>query len=318
VNIKSLRADFLLLLTALIWGLGFVAQRSGMEYIGPFTYNAVRFPLGVLLLIPFIIYRHAHVVAFKAMLITGICLFLAVTFQQLGMMVTTAGNAGFITGLYVIFVPIVGIFWGKKIGALTWFGVVCTLIGLYCISLLGQASSFNPGDVFVLVSACFWTMHVLLIDRFMQQTHIDPVVFSSGQFFWCGIFSLIAAVSIESYVEPFVVQFFPEYLQSGLFSWLNFNKLIADPHLSSILHGALVPVLYGGFGSVGIAYTLQVVAQRDAQPTHAVIILCLEGLFAAIGGILLLNEQLTLTLIIGFALMLGGMIASQIDSLKQN
>ena len=188
MDIKKIRADLLLLLTACIWGFGFVAQRSGMEYVGPFTFNGVRFIMGSATLLPLIWYRNIkgdaapntnRKLLFRFSLLAGSFLFLAVTLQQLGMMFTTAGNAGFITGMYVIMVPIVGTFVGRKTGLVTWIGAAFTLIGLYFISAVGSLDAINPGDIIMLVSALFWTFHVLIIDR---QGSLDPIKLSCGQF----------------------------------------------------------------------------------------------------------------------------------------
>jgi len=232
---------------------------------------------------------------------------------------TTAGNAGFITGLYVVFTPIVGIFLGRKTGLPTWIGSVLTLIGLYFISAAGR-SSVNPGDIITVFSAFLWTAHVLLIDRFMnvdiqRNISIDPVELSAGQFAVCGVLMLLGAFIVEPHLTSAVEKINPSLLDKGLFEWLPFPELIAA-FKNGVLRLSLqilIPILYGGLGSVGIAYTLQVVAQRDAPPAHAVIILCFEGCFAALGGVLLLSEKIGLWTLFGFILMLAGMLATQWD-----
>jgi drug/metabolite transporter (DMT)-like permease len=327
MNKRALGADILLLLTAGIWGFGFVAQRSGMEYIGPFAFNGIRFLLGSLSLLPLIAWKNCEKpkpglsgirTPVFASFLAGTCLFIAVSLQQLGIMFTTAGNAGFITGLYVVLTPIIGIFLGRKTGPATWAGAVFTLIGLYLLSAAGSMdisdplASLNPGDIITAVSAVFWAAHVLIIDRLVRNT--DPIVLSSGQFAFCSVYSLIAAFT----AEPFLgsrMETLAGGLPGGLFGWKPFPGLIRGL-VSGIITGtfisnALIPILYGGLASVGIAYTLQVVAQRDAPPAHATIILCLEGCFAALGGVLLLHEPLGTWTILGFALMLTGMLASQ-------
>jgi drug/metabolite transporter (DMT)-like permease len=315
MNKQALRADILLLLTSCIWGFAFVAQRSGMDYMGPFTFNGIRFLLGSLSLLPLILYRKKKTgnrdgdrqeeppvqsrqadfgqrpegrrfpvssggKVVLSSLLAGTCLFIAASLQQVGIIYTTAGHSGFITGLYVVLVPIFGIFIGKKTGFSTWVGAVFTLTGLYFLSAAGNIASINPGDIITAISAVFWTLHVLVIDALVQT--IDPLVLSSGQFAWCGFFSLIIALCTESFQAGFVI-------------------------------GGLIPLLYGGLGSVGVAYTLQVVAQRDAPPAHASIILCLEGVFAAIGGVIILSEPLGPWTILGFALMFCGMVTTQSD-----
>jgi drug/metabolite transporter (DMT)-like permease len=322
MNKRALRADILLLLTAGIWGFGFVAQRSGMEYVGPFAYNGIRFILGSLSLLPLILFRRkfsqppthdkplltAHC---SSSLIAGGCLFFAVILQQIGIMFTTAGNAGFITGLYVVLVPIFGIFLGRATGPATWLGSICTLIGLYFLCTAGSFNTINPGDAIIVVSAFFWAFHVLIIDRLVQNT--DPIVLSAGQFAVCGLLSLAGAFIAEPFIVPVVERINPALLETGTFAWLPFPALLSGISSQTVAFpvGALIPILYGGLGSVGIAYTLQAVAQRDAPPAHATIILCFEGCFAALGGALLLNERIGRWTFIGFLLMLAGMLVTQ-------
>ncbi|MDR1250244.1 MAG: DMT family transporter [Treponema sp.] len=307
MNKQALRADILLLLTSCIWGFAFVAQRVGMDYVGPFTFNGIRFLLGSLSLLPLIFFlRHraaaevssagkgnapASASPVKASpkrivlssLAAGTCLFVAASLQQIGILYTTAGHSGFITGLYVVLVPIFGMFLGRKTGLPTWVGAVFTLTGLYFLSAAGNAGSVNIGDIITAVSALFWTCHVLAIDALVKK--VDPLILSSGQFACCGIFSCIVAL------------------------------LRMEPLAAVNLVEGMVPILYGGLGSVGVAYTLQVVAQKDAPPAHASIVLCLEGVFAAAGGMLILSEPLGRWTLLGFVLMFCGMIATQWDVL---
>jgi len=329
MNKRVFGADLLLLLTAAIWGFGFVAQRTGMQYVGPFAYNGIRFILGSISLLPLIAWQARKRRKDKAQentgrpfvfssFIAGTCLFAGVTFQQLGMMFTTAGNAGFITGLYVVLTPIFGIFLGRKTGKATWVGAILTLTGLYLLSSTSRLQSINPADIVIAVSAVFWAIHVLIIDRLVQKT--DPIVLSSGQFAFAGLYALVAAFLVEPLLSRWLSTLNPELLSSGLCSWKNFPALIrglASGALpGSLVSGAMVPILYGGLISVGTGYTLQVVAQRDAPPAHATIILCLEGSFAALGGVLLLHEPLGRRTIIGFAFMLSGMLVSQWELIR--
>jgi drug/metabolite transporter (DMT)-like permease len=323
MNERALRADIFLLFTAAIWGFGFVAQRSGMEHFGPFAFNGIRFLLGSLSLLPLIFFRRKRLSSASASfhdlslssLAAGGCLFIAVLFQQFGIIFTSAGNAGFITGFYVVLTPIFGIFLGRKTGPATWIGSVLTLSGLYFISAAGHAS-INPGDIIVLIGAFFWAAHVLIIDRLMQSKRdvpIDPVELSSGQFAVCGLLSLLCAFLIEPFIGPAVSKINPSLLSEGLFEWLPFPALLASLKAGtvSLPLQASIPSLYGGLCSVGIAYTLQVIAQRDAPPAHAVIILCFEGCFAALGGVLLLSETVGVWTLLGFVLMLAGMLVTQ-------
>jgi drug/metabolite transporter (DMT)-like permease len=339
LNKRALGADGLLLLTAAIWGFGFVAQRSGMEYVGPFAYNGIRFILGSLSLFPIIAWQKHRTTlnpsvkeprrsldlkkALPGIFAAGSIIFFAVTFQQLGIMFTTAGNAGFITGLYVVLTPVFGIFLGRKTGKATWIGAVFTLTGLYFISVAGSGpAELNPGDVLVAIGAIFWACHVLIIDRLVQKT--DPIILSSGQFMICGLISLAAAFLAEPVLAEWLNSFDTNSSagmieQTGLIEWTPLPALLSGLSSGRILvtkiSGAIIPILYGGLASVGIAYTLQVVAQRNAPPAHATIILCLEGCFAAFGGVIILHEPLGTWTILGFALMLTGMLVSQWETI---
>ncbi|NOY77188.1 MAG: DMT family transporter [Calditrichaeota bacterium] len=284
----TLKSDFLLLITATIWGFAFVAQRAGMQFVGPFTFNAARFTLGALALgglvwgrtrkssraVPKIPSRTLLVGAGSA----GVILFLGSTFQQMGLVTTTAGKAGFITGLYVILVPILGIFLGNRTRRQTWVGAFLAVAGLYFLSI-HEDLTMTIGDGLVLVSAFFWASHVLLIDHL--TTRLDTFQLAFVQFLVCAGLSAIGAVAAEEIL---------------------FAQILA----------AAVPILYAGLMSVGIAYTLQVVAQKDAHPSHAAIIMSLESVFAALGGWWILREGLTFREGLGCLLMLTGMVVSQI------
>jgi drug/metabolite transporter (DMT)-like permease len=318
MNTKAFRADILLLLTAGIWGFGFVAQSSGMDYVGPFTYNGIRFILGSLSLMPLIALRKRRGAeetarktspgkGFATAFAAGTVLFVAVAFQQIGIMFTTVGNAGFITGFYVVLTPVFGIFLGKKTRLPTWIGVIFALAGLYCITTPGLAA-VNPGDLITVISAVFWACHILLIDRLVR--HIDPLVLSAGQFAFCGVYAFIAAAAFEPFIGGWAASLAPG---APLQRWVTLAGLLSGSASARVLAGAAIPILYGGLASVGIAYTLQVVAQKDAPPAHATIILCLEGFFAALGGILLRGEQPGSLTLLGFACMLCGMLITQGD-----
>ena len=287
------RADLLLMLTALIWGAAFVAQRMGMEHVGPFTFNGVRFALGALALQPLIwkmqqtrtreggrpgletgrILRYG--------LLAGCVLFAGAALQQVGIVYTTAGKAGFITGLYVVMVPLFGLALGNRAGAGTWVGALAAAVGLYLLSV-NEDFTIAYGDVLELIGAVFWAGHVLLISRLSPgMDGTDAVKLAAAQFVVCSLLSLGAGVAVESITL------------AGL-------------------TGAAVPILYGGLMSVGVAYTLQVVAQRDANPAHAAIILSLEAVFAAVAGYFVLGKVLAARALLGCALMLGGMLLSQL------
>lgn len=281
-----MNADILLLITAAIWGFAFVAQRLGNAHMGPFTFNAIRFTLGTVALLPLLFWQRKHEVtrpelpprkAILPALLIGLALFAGATLQQVGLLGTTAGKAGFITGLYVIFVPLVALTWGRKTHWGHWVGAILAVVGLYLLSV-GKGFTVSSYDLIVLVGAFVWAGHVHLIDRYAGR--IGPIRLSIMQFAVCGILSALVAVFTEE---------------------INLTGII----------GGIWPILYGGLLSVGLAYTLQVVAQRRADPSHAAIILSLEGAFAALGGWLVLQEQLPLRGLLGCVLMLAGMVVSK-------
>lgn len=290
----QLGSEGLLLLSAVIWGFSFVAQRVGMRHVGPFTFNAVRFALGSLALIPFAAItvrkrypRGASGGAWKRSAlvggaIAGLVIFIGVSFQQIGIQYTTAGNAGFITGLYVVLVPILGLTIGRKTSSGTWIGVALAAAGLYLLSFTGMFS-ISKGDLIVLGGTLFWAIHVLLISVLIHRT--DGVLLAMIQFAGCSLLSFAAA--------------------------LIFEKI----EIGGIIDATL-PILYGGLMSVGIAYTLQVIAQRKTPPAHTAIILSLETVFAALGGWVVLGEIIPGRGLIGCALMLLGIIVSQVGTIR--
>jgi len=286
-----LNADFLLLITAAIWGFAFVAQRLGNVHMGPFTFNALRFTLGALVLLPLLIRQRKNEKPsiridnkqyFFPVMLTGLALFVGASCQQIGLMGTTAGKAGFITGLYVILVPLMALFWGRKTHSAHWIGALLAVFGLYLLSVK-RGLILSPYDLIVLAGAFIWAGHVHLINRYAWK--VGALRLSILQFAICGVLSGAAALILESV------------------------------DIREIMNGVL-PVLYGGLLSVGLAYTLQVIAQRHAEPAHAAIILSLEGAFAALGGWLVLGETLSLRDGVGCALMLIGMIVSQIWEMR--
>ncbi|MEW6550107.1 MAG: DMT family transporter [Spirochaetota bacterium] len=298
-----LASDALLLLTAAIWGFAFVAQRVGMDDLGPFAFNAIRYFIGALVLLPLIRRRRratsigqaaagakaetpaapgAHKALSRRILpyvLTGSALFLGASLQQAGLVTTTAGNAAFVTSLYVVIVPMLGAFFGRKASPKDFAAALVAVAGLYIITI-GEGFSISPGDLLVLAGSVFWALHILVISRFASE--VDPIELSAGQFAACGFLSLAAAMAFEP--EPF----------KGILS-------------------AAVPLLYGGIFSCGVAFTLQIVAQRHAPPAHASIILAMEGLFGALGGVILIGEPASARLFLGGALMLAAAIGSQVS-----
>lgn len=286
-------ANLLLMLAAAIWGFAFVAQRMGMRYIGPLTFNGVRFALGAAALLPLLMWgrrnrssadrnggTHDRARVVKGGLVAGLILFCGATLQQYGVVYTTAGKAGFITGLYVVFVPLLGLFLGHRTGRFVWMGAVLAAVGLYLLSAKGMAG-IHLGDGLVLVGALFWAAHVLVIGHLSRQ--IAPVRLAVAQFAVVSVLSLIGAVIFET------------------IAW-------------ATLRQAALPILYAGLLSVAVAYTLQVVAQQRARPAHAAIILSFEAVFAAVGGWLVLSEGLSVRGLIGCALMLAGVLLAQADT----
>ena len=267
---STAKTNLLLVLTAAIWGFAFAAQREGAQYVGAFSFNAARFALGGLSLLPVIaILRARTTTPFRARHpwwvtpawggAAGLVLFTASTLQQFGIETTTAGKASFITGLYIVLVPILGIVLGHRTDARTWAGVVLAVAGLWLLSFV-PGFSLVAGDGLVLIGAFFWAIHILVIDR--ANLDVDSLHLAAIQFGTCAGLSAIAAAATET--APF----------AGL-------------------GDAVVPVLYAGLLSVGVAYTLQVVAQQWAKPAHAALILSLETVFGAVGGALVLGETMT-------------------------
>jgi drug/metabolite transporter (DMT)-like permease len=288
---RKAKADIYLLITALIWGLAFVAQRVGMEYMGPFFFNALRFALGATALLPmlYLYKRSGNTVSFgkRKLWISGIIagsfLFVGASLQQIGLVYTTAAKSGFITGLYVVLVPVFGILWKHKTNFATWMGIVLATIGLYLLSFEGDFI-VNKGDLLVFLGTFFWANHVLLIAKYSPM--YDSLSLSISQFYIVAFFSLIVALFIE-------------------------------PITLNAIQGGLIPVLYGGLISVAIAYTLQVVAQKDAHPAYASIILSLETVFAALGGWLMLGETMNIKGMIGCTLMFIGILVTQVPDIMK-
>ena len=286
---QALKTDLLMLIAAVIWGFAFVAQREGMETMGPFLFSGVRFLIGVVALSPVVWFlskkpqqTHKAEVSAKKLIfagtVAGLLLFGGISCQQVGLQYTTAGKAGFITGLYIFFVPLIGLFLGQKTGSGTWLGATIALFGLYLLSIQ-EDFSIAEGDLLQLICAVFFAAHVLVIGYLAKR--MDTLKLSLVQYLVCGFISLFIAIAIE------------------MISW---DMIVATA----------IPLLYAGVMSTGIAYTLQVVAQQHTHSSHAAIILSLEGAFAVLGGWLLLDEYLPARGLLGCALMLIGMLLSQL------
>ena len=289
-----MQANLMLLVTAAIWGFAFVAQRVAMDHMGPFSFNAVRFLLGAASLLPLIWFFSrkkavATTPAAKTSIwlaggVAGAILFVAAALQQVGLLDTTAAKAGFITGLYMILVPFLGLFLRHVTGLNAWLGAVLALVGLYLLSINADFS-MSRGDFLMFIGAIFWACHILWIDFIGRR--VNALQLSAVQFLACGLLSSVAAFWQET------------------------------PTFASILL-AWPAILFASFISVGLAYTLQVVAQKRAKPTHAAIIMSMEAVFAAIGGVVFLDENLPMRGWIGCGLMMIGMLLSQIPLPKFN
>ncbi len=285
---RSFRADALLLLAALIWGTGFVAQRLGMEAVGPMLFNGLRFTIGALVLLPWAIraqrtMRSTHRVrdSLQAGLLAGSVLFVAAGLQQVGLLWTSVANAGFITGLYVLFVPMLGLLARHRTPAGTWSGAILAVVGLYFLSVT-DALTVSLGDGLQLLGAVFWAVHVLVLGRYSRR--VPVITLACVQFAACASLSLIAA-------------------------------LLLEPITAGAIVAAGGALLYSGLLAVGVGYTLQVVGQRDAPAAHAAILLSLEAVFAALAGWLVLGEGLSGRGMVGCGLMMAGMLVAQLTPL---
>ena len=280
-------ANSLLLITAVIWGLGFVAQVLGMNYLSPFAFIGARFLLGAASLMPLVVFFYYRNWLLQSSLRTvligslvlGVILFAAGSLQQVGIVYSNASNAGFITGLYMVLVPLIGLAFRHRPGLNAWLGTVLALVGLFLLSVKADFS-MGYGDSLLLIGAVGWALHILAIDHFASRA--APLLLALGQFIVCGVLAVGVSVVWET---------------------TTWDQLRAATNV----------LIYAGVITVGVAYTLQVIAQERADPTHAAIILSLEAVFGAIGGYLFLQEQLTSRELWGCTLMLAGMLVSQVS-----
>lgn len=296
---EKIRNSILLLLTAVIWGTAFVAQSVGMDYIGPFTFNAARFLIGGTVLIPLIVYRSKKNPLLKNQTleekrknqktawIGGVCCGIALCgaslLQQMGIQHTTVGKAGFITTLYIIIVPLIELFFGKKIAKKICLGAVMAVIGLYLLCI-NENFSIGKGDFLILVCAILFAIHILIIDHFSPKA--DGVVLSAIQFFVSGFISVIGAILVE------------------------------NPNPAAMLD-AIVPILYAGVMSCGVAYTLQVIGQKNISPTVASMILSLESVISVLAGWIILGEALSAKEIVGCVIVFMAVVLVQLPEKKK-
>jgi drug/metabolite transporter (DMT)-like permease len=294
---KSFRNPLLLLLTATIWGVAFVAQSVGMDYVGAFTFSCVRCLIGGLVLVPCIFLldklrlkglaadapeRAIYTWKQKELFVGGICcglaLFVATNLQQFGLKYTTVGKAGFITALYIVIVPVIGIFLKKTKGFRIWISVVLAVAGLYLLCMT-EGFSLSAGDFLVLLCALVFSIHIMVVDYFSPK--VDGIRMSCIQFFVCGVLSGIGMLLTE------------------------------QPHVGAMLQ-AWIPILYAGVLSCGVAYTLQIVGQKGMNPTVASLIMSLESVVSVLAGWLLLGQSLSVREISGCVLMFAAILLAQL------
>lgn len=291
MNKFVLRQSMLLLLAAAIWGVAFVAQSVGMEYVGPFTFLATRSVIGTMVLLPYIGIRDRGnrnntreiVCNKKELIIGGVCcgclLFLASILQQIGIQYTTVGKSGFITAMYIVLVPIVSIFLKKKAGIKIWMGVVLAVCGLYFLCMTPGNIFFQKGDMLTFFCAVTFSFHILVVDYFAPR--IDGVKLSCIQFAVCAALATIGMLAFEA------------------------------PSIEAIL-SAWLPILYAGALSSGVAYTLQIVGQRGMNPTVASLLMSMESVISVIAGWAILGQALSGRELIGCVLMFGAIILVQL------
>ena len=289
-TLKNWKSPLLLLLTATIWGVAFVAQSVGMDYVEPFTFNGLRNLLGALVLLP-VIYgmsgKKAAAVEKKDTrtlwlggVLCGLCLCVASSLQQIGIQYTTAGKAGFLTAMYIIMVPVFGLFLKKKCSPFVGISIVLATVGLYLLSIK-EGFNIGKGDIYVILCAVVFSMHILVIDYFAPKC--NGVKLSCLQFLVCGVLCSVIALVVE------------------------------EPTLSGIL-AAWLPIAYAGVMSCGVAYTLQIIGQKGMNPTVASLILSLESVISVLAGWLLLHQTLSAREIIGCMIMFAAIILAQLPA----
>jgi drug/metabolite transporter (DMT)-like permease len=277
-----LKADLTLLLAALVWGFGFISQRNAALEVSALLFNAARWTLGGLVMLPFIRFNlHLDRKTMPWMAAGGLILFAASGLQQTGLKFTTAGNAGFITGTYVVIIPILlSIFWKERSSWSIWLAAFMTTIGIYMLGS-GGVLHFNFGDGIVLIGAVMWALHVIITGKGVK--HVPVLPFVTGQFLICGILNMVFGLTFQRDSLPALIPAWP-----------------------SILYLALI--------STGVGFTLQAYGQRHAPPADAAIILSLEAVFAALFGWLILSEKLTAIQIVGCLLIMAAILISQLLS----
>ena len=301
---QEVRNSLLLLLTALIWGVAFVAQRQGGAEAGPYTFNCIRSLLGAVVLLPVLYFLDRHgnekkpkTAEDKRVLVTGgvlcgIVLFVSSTVQQLGLYYgTTAGKAGFLTACYILLVPILGILFGRKCGWNVWVSVVVALVGLYFLCLT-NGFTFQFSDALVLLCAVCFSVHIMVVDHFSPL--VDGVRMACIQFLTCGLLGVIPTFAVDM-------------RQAGLDGWLQ--------SLGGV--SVWIAILYAGVMSCGVAYTLQIVGQNGLNPTVASLLMSLESVFSALAGALILQERMSRREVLGCVLVFAAVLFAQLDFSKK-
>ncbi len=296
-NSNKMLGNLLLLITAVVWGFAFVAQSVAMDSVGPWTFVFSRFIIGGIVLIPVTkfsqrIYRDSDPKAGKEKkkpqvfggMCCGILLGLASIAQQLGIMTTSVGKAGFITALYIILVPIIGIFLGKKTSSRIWISAVCSIVGLYLLSMQGSSFHIEKGDMMVILCALLFSFQIMSVDHFSVQ--MNPVVLANQQFFFAALVGFVGML------------FFEKPTAAGLMD-------------------AAIPILYAGIGSSAVGYTLQVVGQRMTDPTVASLLMSMESVFSALAGWLILHQVLSGRELLGCGIMFAAVILAQLPEKRK-
>lgn len=289
---QQIKSSLILLLTATIWGVAFVAQSLGMEYIGPFTFNAIRCVLGGLVLIPVILVlkkkketgaenqeKEDKKTLWAGGIACGVILCIASNLQQFGIMEASVGKSGFFTALYIVMIPVIGIFIGKRPGIKLWFCVALAVVGMYLLCMKDGSFTIERADIMLLLCALVFSFHILVVDYFSPK--VDGVKMSCIQFFVCGVLSAVGMLFTET------------------------------PDISNI-QAAWLPLLYAGLLSCGVGYTLQIVGQKGINPVIASLIMSLESVISALAGWVILGQVLSPKEILGCVLMFVAIIITQI------
>lgn len=289
---QQIKSSLILLLTATIWGVAFVAQSVGMEYIGPFTFNAIRCVLGGLVLIPVILVlkkkketgaenqeKEDKKTLWTGGIACGVILCIASNLQQFGIMEASVGKSGFFTALYIVMIPVIGIFIGKRPGIKLWFCVALAVVGMYLLCMKDGSFTIERADIMLLLCALAFSFHILVVDYFSPK--VGGVKMSCIQFFVCGVLSAVGMLFTET------------------------------PDISNI-QAAWLPLLYAGLLSCGVGYTLQIVGQKGINPVIASLIMSLESVISALAGWVILGQVLSPKEILGCVLMFVAIIITQI------